>query len=179
MPAEPRIYTVVATRRHLDAMAQAASGVRDWGPLALLGLPAGAYLGFALTAWLLPPPLRAAQAAGWLAVLTGAVLGAWLVGRYLAWAVRARVRKLLTSRGWHEGSVHEAVFDDEGFTLRGPTSEVRQPYAGIRSFEQRHGGVLVRRHGSRGLAVISVDDLFPVGETRAIRQRMEEAGNHR
>jgi hypothetical protein len=166
-------YSVVATQAHIDAIARVGSSPRIWGPLAWLGVLAGAWFGMLLGSSLLPPSVEDHPALGWLTVLSSMVLWGWISVAVLRWSVRRRLRRGLAEGGWHVGSEHHAEFDETGIALRGPTSEVPVSYENVRGVHEDRGGILIRRRWSR-TPVLSVSELFPAVELERVRRRSAE-----
>jgi hypothetical protein len=160
---------VVATQEHVDAMSWVTSGPRSWGLLPWLGVIAAAWFGFGLGVWLLPASADQNPTLALVAALASAALWGWGMVVFLRWTVRRKMRDLLIDSGWYVGSEHEAEFRDEGFTLRGPTSEVSERFEHLRSVRQDRGGVLLRRRESR-TPLLSVADLFPEAELERVRR---------
>jgi hypothetical protein len=166
----PRTYSVVATPGHIDAMAWVTSSPRSWSLLPWLAVLSAAWFGFALGVWLLHlATAGAASAFAALSAFASAVFWGWLMALFVRRVVRKKMRELLVDNGWHVGSEHHAEFRDHGFTLRGPTSEVSERYAHLRSLRVDRGGVLLRRRESR-TPLISVADLFPEPELERVRR---------
>jgi len=161
---------VVATQQHIEAMARIGSTPRIWGPLAWLGVLAGAWFGLIVGARLLPASAQDHPALGWLTVLSSAALWGCLSGVALRWSLRKRLQRALAEGGWHVGSEHHAEFSETGLALRGPTSEVPVSYENIRWLREDRGGVLIRRRWSR-TPLLSGADLFPDGELERVRRR--------
>ena len=161
---------MVATPDHIDGMAWVTSSPRSWSLLPWLAVLSAAWFGFALGVWLVHLAASGAVSAfAALSALASAVFWGWLMALFVRRVVRRKMRDLLVDNGWYVGSEHHAEFRDEGFTLRGPTSEVSERYAHLRSLRLDRGGVLMRRRES-STPLISVTDLFPEPELERVRE---------
>jgi hypothetical protein len=170
----PRSHRVVATDAHIDAMAWVTSGPRSWGCLPWLAVFSAVWFGFVLGVWLLPASADDTPAIALVAALASAALWGWLMVLFLRRAVQRKMRDLLVEGGWYAGSEHEAEFRDDGFTLRGPTSEVSERFEHLRSVRCDRGGILLRRRESR-TPLLSVAELFPDDELERVRRGIKDA----
>ena len=158
---DARTYTVLATAAERSALYSALMGdwyrrpSSWWRPLAL------GILGVAL---LLGGPVPWGYV-----VLVG--LGMSVLLFSLFWRRYEHSVQAVLDRGWFEGSEHEAVFDDEGMTFRGPVGAVEyrwqvvdhvRPELRVVAIHLRPGGV--RQYVPRAL--------FPVEEITEVRRRV-------
>ena len=172
---EPRVtptpvatYAVVARPEHVEAMADAVSSPRWFGPLPWFTVIAGTWFGLMLAMNQLPEWLRVRPLLGWPVVVAGGALLGWLSARLGRWVVRRKMRDLLVARGWGVGTEHVAEHGDGWFALRGPASQVHVDAADVRRVHEGRGAVVVLT--TDGPPVMSVAELFPGPEVERLRR---------